>query len=137
MFLIRALVRHVLTDTSVIIQRIQSRAEQGILLCWLIECLYCLWGFCNLVPRVSLLPVPWSAERERERHHGMVWSHESEKTEDVREGSLYFNFVVICFVTIIERLSCSIRMWSAIASRDVFTAAFTLQFRLAATTTSM
>ena len=45
----------------------------------------------NLVPRVSLLPVPWS-ERERERDPGMVWSHASMKIEDVGEGSLYFNF---------------------------------------------
>ena len=67
----------------------------------------------------------------------MVWSRESDKIEEVREGPCILIFVVICFVTIIARLSCSILVWSAIASRDVFTAAFTLQFRLAATTTSM
>ena len=62
-------------------------------------------------------------EREggRERDHGMVWSHESEKLKTSGRGPCISIFVFICFVTIIARLSCSIRMWSVIASRDVFT----------------
>ena len=69
----------------------------------------------------------------------MVWSgHMSlRKLKTSGRGPCISTFVVICFETIIARLSCSIRLRSVIASRDVFTVAFTLQFRLAATTTSL
>ena len=90
----------------------------------------------NLVPRVSLLPVPW---RERERDPGMVWSRASMKIEDAREGSLYFNCCCHLFCyrkgeAFMFEFNASVVIY---CFSRCFTAAFILQFRLAATTTSM
>ena len=62
------------------------------------------WAVHNLIPRVSLLPILWSElEREREREPGMVWSRVSEKIEDVREGSLYFNILLPFVLSLSKR----------------------------------
>ena len=87
-------------------------------------------------PRSQGLSSSRPIERERERDPGMVWSRASQKIEDAREGSLYFNCCchLLChrkdeaFVFNASVVHCLSRC---------FTAVFILQFRLAATTTSM